>query len=224
MIKELYLSIAEAALEAKCTERALLQHGAEGILPVYAKLTDFTYLSIMFTERSSDVSESVTTFLKYDHDVDGQAPPLNGWFLVTPSCLDSYNQDPDRAILSPVYYKYDENGEWINRWEMTSISTLVRNTPLRVLTSDLKKAGLLADDTNTSLLEFVDDPRWPEELDIAIAAWIAARKELTMDKRPGIFIEQWLKKHYPTLPPEQAKRIKTIANWNKKGGRPPNKE
>jgi hypothetical protein len=64
-----------------------------------------------------------------------------------------------------------------------------------------------------------DDPRWPEELGIALTAWRAACNNAEKEgKRPGAYIREWLAKHYPKLSDEAVKRIATVANWDKSPG------
>lgn len=66
-----------------------------------------------------------------------------------------------------------------------------------------------------------DDPRWPEELGIAMTAWRAACNGVDgTGKRPGAFIRDWLTEHYPDLSSEAIKRIATVANWDKQAGAP----
>jgi hypothetical protein len=67
--------------------------------------------------------------------------------------------------------------------------------------------------------DFADDPRWPDELGIALTAWRAACTQSgSSGKRPGAFIKDWLKTNYPGLSGEAIKRISTIANWDKTPG------
>lgn len=64
-----------------------------------------------------------------------------------------------------------------------------------------------------------DDPRWPEELGIALTAWRAACNGVDgSGKRPGAFIREWLAAHYSSLSSEAVKRIATVANWDKQPG------
>jgi len=65
----------------------------------------------------------------------------------------------------------------------------------------------------------VDDERWPEELDIAMMAWHAAKSGIKdTGERPGVFIGKWLKKHYPRLSDAAVVRIRTVVNWDKSPG------
>lgn len=221
MIKELYLPIAEAAEAAKCTVRALLQRGAENTLPIYVQLNDFSYFNIVLTEHVPDRSEPVQAVLPNDHVVESLTNPLNGRFRASPFCLGTFLLNPEKARLLPEHYQYDEEWQVKKQWVFYSMTgPWLKDAALLVMTDDLKKAGLLPDDTLTSLLEFVDDPRWPVELDIAVMAWQAASKELGVDDRPKEFIVKWLESTFPQLKHDQVRRISTIANWNKKSGRP----
>lgn len=68
--------------------------------------------------------------------------------------------------------------------------------------------------------EWLDHPLFPEELSIAITAWNAAVTNSGQSgKRPGEFIREWLSENYPGLKAEAIKRIATVANWEKIGGR-----
>ncbi len=64
-----------------------------------------------------------------------------------------------------------------------------------------------------------DDPKYPEELDIALQAWSAIRKkdEVTPTKEQ---ITAWLKQSGYKLSSAAIERIATICNWNRSGGRP----
>lgn len=67
--------------------------------------------------------------------------------------------------------------------------------------------------------QYADDPRWPEELDIAFTAWRAACNGVERSgKRPSAFIRDWLAASYPNLSQEAVRRITTVANWDKKPG------
>lgn len=67
---------------------------------------------------------------------------------------------------------------------------------------------------------YEDDPRWPDELSIAVTAWNAARNNAEREnKRPGAYIREWLAKNCPELTREARKRIATVANWDKSPGR-----
>ena len=69
------------------------------------------------------------------------------------------------------------------------------------------------------IADLYDDPRWPEELGIALSAWRAAVNNAEREtKRPGAYIRGWLKNHHPNLSEEANKRIATIANWDKAPG------
>lgn len=73
-------------------------------------------------------------------------------------------------------------------------------------------------------LEFMDDPKWPVELDIAVTAWRAARNRAEHERvRPGAFIRDWLASYYPDLSEEARRRIATVANWDKSPGAPKKK-
>jgi hypothetical protein len=65
---------------------------------------------------------------------------------------------------------------------------------------------------------YADDPRWPEELGIALTAWRAACNAERQGKRPGAFIREWLARTYPEMSDEAKKRIATVANWDKAPG------
>lgn len=63
---------------------------------------------------------------------------------------------------------------------------------------------------------------YPEELDVAMQAWWAASKR---QRDPSISVRQqiqsWVEGNYPKLADEAKKRIATICNWEKRGGRRP---
>lgn len=63
-----------------------------------------------------------------------------------------------------------------------------------------------------------DDPKWPEELDIATIAWETARSQCPAGVRPGKFIRDWLSLERPHLSAEAINRIATVANWDKSPG------
>lgn len=68
--------------------------------------------------------------------------------------------------------------------------------------------------------EWMDHPLFPEELSIAITAWNAAVVNSEQSgMRPGEFIRKWLGTNNPGLKAEAIKRIATVANWEKVGGR-----
>jgi hypothetical protein len=202
MIKELYLPLDEAARVAECSERALLQRGAQGLMPIYVLVDNYEYTNVV--------------------DKEGLDPSfhdrLNGRQQVLESSLADYLDDPE-ASLHIVHYAYCPVK---TQWTFLLFPPVkMRDSKLIVMTADLKTAGLLPNDTMSSLSEFVDDPRWPAELDIAILAWQAACHKHGLSDRPRDFIEQWVAEQYPDLPPEALKRVSTIANWNKSTGRKP---
>nr|WP_198983037.1 hypothetical protein [Herbaspirillum sp. ASV7] len=64
-----------------------------------------------------------------------------------------------------------------------------------------------------------DDPKYPEQLDIAFQAWRA----ITVTPGKGTVKEQlaaWIKVNYPKQSASSIDRIVTICNWDKTGGRP----
>lgn len=66
---------------------------------------------------------------------------------------------------------------------------------------------------------YADDPRWPEELGIALSAWRAACNNAVHEgKRPGAYIRAWLASNQPGLTEEARKRIATVSNWDKSPG------
>lgn len=64
-----------------------------------------------------------------------------------------------------------------------------------------------------------DDPKYPEELDIAFQAWRA----VSLNPGKGTVKEQlanWIRANYRGQSSAAIERIVTIANWDKSGGRP----
>jgi hypothetical protein len=64
-----------------------------------------------------------------------------------------------------------------------------------------------------------DDPKYPEELDIAFQAWRA----VSLNPGKGTIKEQlanWIRANYQGQSSAAIERIVTIANWDKSGGRP----
>ena len=64
-----------------------------------------------------------------------------------------------------------------------------------------------------------DDPKWPEELDIAMTAWRAAWHNAEREgRRPGAYLREWVQEHYPERSSASVDRIATIADWDKSPG------
>lgn len=65
-----------------------------------------------------------------------------------------------------------------------------------------------------------DHPQVAPELDIAMTAWRAAVNGVDKsEKKPGVFIREWLEKTYgDKLTKTQKDRIATVANWDKTPG------
>ncbi|MBN8285060.1 hypothetical protein, partial [Zoogloea sp.] len=61
---------------------------------------------------------------------------------------------------------------------------------------------------------------YPLELDLAMQAW----RGVATNRDPSLTVKQqliaWLNQHYPKLTGEATERIATVANWEKRGGRP----
>ena len=68
-----------------------------------------------------------------------------------------------------------------------------------------------------------DSDTYPEELDIAFQVWRALSRNSNSSRSAKDQIMEWLKKHYSTLSGASVERIATVCNWDKKGGRPPQK-
>jgi hypothetical protein len=72
-------------------------------------------------------------------------------------------------------------------------------------------------------LAFEFDPdaqTYPEELDIALIAWRAVSNKFDQERPVKVQISTWLDSHYSSLSGDQKKRIATVCNWQKSGGRP----
>lgn len=65
-----------------------------------------------------------------------------------------------------------------------------------------------------------DDPNYPYELDIACLAWRAVTNSLQDGKTPKQQIKEWIEAHYPDVTSDARRRIATVCNWEKGGGRP----
>lgn len=93
---------------------------------------------------------------------------------------------------------------------------------LVVLVAALK--GLLGRQVDLSLLDLQDDERWPEELGLAISAWLEARDNVKEGENAPSYIRKWLKskkgKDNKPLSEAAISRIATVANWDPAGGRP----
>lgn len=65
-----------------------------------------------------------------------------------------------------------------------------------------------------------DKGEWPEELDIALITWRAARNsvEVAEGAKPRAYMLAWLETNYPNLSDEARRRIATVANWDKTPG------
>ena len=66
--------------------------------------------------------------------------------------------------------------------------------------------------------DFADDPRWPEELGIAMTAWRAAINQVREDETPKSFMRNWLEQNYPGRSNEFYDRVTIVANWDKSPG------
>jgi hypothetical protein len=215
------LHLNEAAEIANCTVRAILQHGAEGGLPIYALVDNYKFINIIETEKVPGSEETLDRVLVWTDLPSAFHSPLNGRHRVLESCLAEYVEDSEASLFIVRYEPSDgEMDSWMKRWVFVSMPPIkLSETKLVVMTADLRKMGLIPNDAMTSLSEFVDDPRWPLCLDIAIAAWREAIKEYKIDDRPRNFLEQWVKKHYPDLDQGTVDHICIVANWNKNVGR-----
>lgn len=89
---------------------------------------------------------------------------------------------------------------------------------LFVMKADMDRLSGLSQDGN--LFTMYDDPCWPEELGIAIAAWQNARHNYKDGDKPSKLIKDWLSSNSATkdLPKAAVERITTIANWDKNPG------
>ncbi len=220
-VKELYLPIEDAAKAAQCTVRALLQRGAEGTIPIYVQLGPIAYTDIYVSNREPNGGMSELVKGTVSDITQEFYPTARGQFRLTPRCVENHLQSPKTAELEIEHYVFDEEGQLIKYWRLTNfLLERILVQPLLVMTDDLKKTGLLPDDTNTSLLKFIDDPRWPDELQLAITVWEEACIKFGPPDRPKVFMMEWLESKHPELSKDQIERIAMIANWNKKSGRP----
>jgi hypothetical protein len=89
---------------------------------------------------------------------------------------------------------------------------------LFVMKEDLDRLTGIFSEENLSVM--YHDPKWPEELGIAIAAWQYARDNCKEGDKPKSLIEGWLNSNKSTanLSDAAINRITTIANWDDKPG------
>lgn len=101
------------------------------------------------------------------------------------------------------------------------VQTALHDQKLVVLRNEL---GELLGQTDEQLIAtWTDDPRWPEELGLAISAWRHARDDVKEGEEPGVYIRKWLKPRKisgKSLSNAAVERIATIANWDKSPGAP----
>lgn len=222
MINEIYLPLHEAAEITKSSIRALLQHGAENGLPIYAQVENYGYYNILECDINSEGIDINQKILGDNNFPEFFENPLNGRFQVQKECLDACARDPENALIFLEYRRFDSKDKpnaCIKRYIFCGLNFYFKNASLEVMVSDLRDAGLLPNTNLRNMTEFVDDPRWTDELDIAVMAWRAASSTLSLEDRPREFIEKWLLDNRPDLSKEQVLRITTITNWNKSPGR-----
>lgn len=215
------MPLQEAADVTKSSSRALLQFGFEKNLPVYAQVKDYGFFNIIeITEdaEGNQIKQRVLTDNDFPEFLDN---PFNGRLLVNKGCLDGCARDPENAQILLEFHQHltKADSKICVRHIFYGKPLNLQNTPLEVMVSDLKDVGLLPNDNLQNLTEFVDDPRWPHELDIAVMVWRAALSDHALEDRPREFIEKWLAENYPDLNKEQVLRISTMVNWNKSPGR-----
>lgn len=227
MINEIYLPLHEAAEITKSKNRALLQHGFEKGLPIYAQVQSYGYFNILYRETNSAGIEIKNEIIGDDRFPEFLENPLNGRFLVQRECLDSCARDPENAVIFFEYRQVEPDAS-VKRHIFCGLKYYLRDAQLEVMVSDLIDADLLQNNNMKKLNEFVADPRWPEELDFAIMAWHEALSTHNLNDKPREFIEKWLRDQHKDnnntekrFTNEQVQRMTTIANWNKSPGRKP---
>lgn len=91
----------------------------------------------------------------------------------------------------------------------------------RLVVMDDEYRRLLGQDVAIDLSVFMDDPRWPPELGLAISAWQAAVDRCKEGDKPKDVIKEWMKTRQEclSLSSEAKERIATIANWDRSPGR-----
>lgn len=162
----------------------------DSILPKYGAIDDD---SIEFVPYPVEVSKSHLMGMLSDFIGCGNADASDhhGWLR-----SDIFRFLQEYEVAAPVY---------LPAWRQQEYLSMIDNNQM---------VDRAAED------EWLDHPNFPVELSIAITAWHAAvNNSEGSGERPGEFIRKWLAKNNPELKEEAKKRIATVANWEKLGGR-----
>lgn len=108
--------------------------------------------------------------------------------------------------------EHDEQSKLTRELAKDLDDVVTRNTELQDRIAQL--------DSARSSWEFdEDDPKYPEELDIAMQVWRAATNQKDFDSSTKQWVVKWLNENYSHLSGDAKKRISIVANWDRRGGR-----
>lgn len=143
---------------------------------------------------------------------------------VASHCFREYHRDPENAQIEIDLNKalHTPNKDVILYFcpdPPLLVSEALQQGKLAVMGSDLNEM-LGQDNAGQQLADLCDDPRWPDELGIAIQAWQTVSRSIKDGEKPGVKLRDWLKEKYGHLSEEAIKRIATVANWDKSPGAP----